>query len=120
VAVSSSASASWNLPTEQIQTSADGITWTPVNVMVALTTTNAIGTYPPTIRSVTFGNGMFVAVGSDGVSNDAGIFTSVDGVTLVRQNARLPVGNGLSLMSVKFAGGQYIAVGWSGTVMTVA
>ncbi len=96
-----------------VQTSVDGITWSATDM-----TPHFSNSYKPTFNSVTFGNGQFVAVGLD-ASNDAGIFTSADGITWVKQNTGLPAGrNGLSLTSVKFAGGNYIAVGWSGLVLT--
>lgn len=108
---------SYGTSTEQIQTSTDGITWNAVDILPITLSRNG-STYPPSFSSVTFGNGQFVAVGSEPYGNDAGIYTSTDGITWVKQNSGLAVGNSLSLTSVKFAGGLYVALGWGGLVMT--
>ena len=51
--------------------SSDGITWDAAG---------AIGTVPVTVRAMTHGNGVFVAVG-DNTSGGGGCFTSPDGIT---------------------------------------
>lgn len=117
VAVSGGANNSWSLSTDQIQTSTDGLNWTAVD-MTAHRVAASGGTFPPAVRCITFGNGQFIAAGNDGTTFDAAIFTSTDGITWVKQNTGLPTGNFAGLTSVKFAGGQYIAVGPNGLVLT--
>ncbi|MGC9940877.1 MAG: hypothetical protein ABSE48_03535 [Verrucomicrobiota bacterium] len=74
-------------------------------------------TCPPniTLTGVAFGNTTFVAVGSDSTSGNAAILTSSDGSTW------LPVtvtSGSLGLVAVTYGGGQFVAVGSGGTILT--
>src|SRR5208282_3436531 len=60
------------------------------------------------LNNVTFGNGLFVAVGSSGT-----ILTSPDGSTWTSQNSGTP----LDLYCVTFGNGQFVAVGDLGIVL---
>ncbi len=60
------------------------------------------------LNNVTFGNGLFVAVGSSGA-----IMTSPDGSTWTSQNS----GTSLSLYGVTFGNGQFVVVGDLGIVL---
>ena len=85
--------------------STDGINWSaPFSMGV-----------PRYAVGITFGNGMFVAVGSAGnVDPYAGILTSVDGYTWVKQVS--PTSNGLG--DVIWTGTQFVAVGMNGVIVT--
>jgi hypothetical protein len=58
---------------------------------------------------VTYGNGLFVAVGEDGA-----ILTSPDGVSWTRQT----LGTGNLLYDVTYGNGTFVAVGDWGTILT--
>ena len=83
----------------RVMTSPDGINWTLRNVPVA--------NY---WRSVTFANGLFVAVSSSGTDNR--VMTSPDGITWTSRTAA--VGG----EEITYGGGQFVAVGAAGAVMT--
>ena len=96
VAVASNAS-------NRVLTSADGITWTAQSVPLN------------TWNSVTYGDGVFVAVASAGVSDY--VMTSADGLTWTSQVAA----SSSTWNSVTYGGGIFVAVasaGVSGLVMT--
>ena len=61
------------------------------------------------LNGVTFANGTFVAVGSDGT-----ILTSPDGVTWIQRSS----GTTNLLNGVTFANGTFVAVGRGGTILT--
>ena len=61
------------------------------------------------ILSVTYGNGMFVAVGKSG-----SIVTSTDGITWTKQTS--PVSS--TLIAVTYGNGMFVAVGESGSIVT--
>ncbi|MDS4027079.1 MAG: hypothetical protein RKO25_08895, partial [Candidatus Contendobacter sp.] len=82
-----------------IQTSPDGVTWTPS----ASALTNVI--YD--LSGVTWGGNQFVAVGS-------GILTSPDGVTWTPRDSGVVA----ALSSVTWGGNQFVAVGNNGTILT--
>ena len=85
-------------------TSPDGITWT------ARSAAEANGWY-----SVTYGNGLFVAVSQDGTNR---IMTSTDGITWTAKSA--PEAN--TWMSVTYGNSTFVAVSADGTnrVMTAS
>jgi len=65
------------------------------------------------VRSVTFGQGLFVAVGGSYVDVPGAILTSRDGVNWVRRNAV----NRMNLHQVAWGGGIFVAAGDSGTIL---
>lgn len=81
-------------------TSSDGITWTKQSFG---------GSY--NIYGVTFGNGLFVAVGSSGA-----ILTSPDGITWTAQNS----GTGNLLVGATFGDNIFMVVGQNGLVLVSA
>jgi outer membrane protein OmpA-like peptidoglycan-associated protein len=83
----------------RVMTSPNGINWTLRNVPAA--------NY---WESVTFANGLFVAVSSSGTNNRA--MTSPDGITWTSRTAAVG-GN-----EITYGGGQFVAVGAAGAVMT--
>ncbi len=105
---------------EDILTSPDGITWTQQRI--TRTTANAVTTPirktspgNPPLRGVTYGNGIFVAVGDAGT-----ILTSPDGITWTPRNS----GTSYFLSGVTYGEGSFVAVGnigppstW-GTILT--
>jgi photosystem II stability/assembly factor-like uncharacterized protein len=99
VAVRSSSSwlSGW-LPGPTMLTSPDGVTWTEQTSP----TNNEL-------KDVTYGNGLFVAVGEDGT-----ILTSRDGVDWTEQIS--PTNN--SFLSVTYGNGRFVAVGIYGTILT--
>jgi len=60
------------------------------------------------LRGVTYGNGIFVAVGYDI------ILTSTDGVTWTKQTS----GTSKELRGVTFGNNTFVAVGLNGTILT--
>jgi hypothetical protein len=87
--------------TEELQsaifTSSDAISWT------------ATKSTPMALWYVTFGNGLFVAVGDSGM-----IITSTDGVRWTRQST----GTTAQLMSATWGNGSFVTVGYEGTILT--
>src|SRR6266498_2088441 len=65
------------------------------------------------LRSVTFGQGLFVAVGGSYVDVPGAILTSRDGVNWVRRNAA----NRMNLYQVACGGGIFVAAGDSGAIL---
>src|SRR6185436_1876352 len=65
------------------------------------------------VRSVTFGQGLFVAVGGSYVDVPGSILTSRDGVNWVRRKAA----NRMNLHQVAFGSGVFVASGDSGTIL---
>jgi len=65
------------------------------------------------VRSVTFGQGLFVAAGGSYIDVPGAILTSRDGVNWVRRNA----GNRMNLHQVASGGGVFVAAGDSGTIL---
>jgi hypothetical protein len=65
------------------------------------------------VRSVTFGQGLFVAVGGSYIDVPGTILTSRDGVNWVRRNAA----NRMNLHQVAWGGGIFVAAGDSGTIL---
>jgi len=86
------------LRTATILTSRDGITWTERDP----------GSYVP-LYGVTYGNGLFVAVGWGGT-----ILTSPDGVKWTQQVS----GTGDHLNEVAYLNGLFVAVGIDGAILT--
>jgi hypothetical protein len=66
------------------------------------------------LRSVTWGNGLFVAVGGSYVDVPWVILVSRDGIHWTRRNRR----NRINLYGVVYGGGLYVAVGDRGTILT--
>jgi hypothetical protein len=66
------------------------------------------------LRSVTFGQGLFVAVGGSYIDVPGAIPTSRDGVTWLRRNAA----NRMNLHQVACGDGLFVATGDSGTILT--
>ena len=65
------------------------------------------------VRSVTFGQGLFVAVGGSYIDVPGAILTSRDGMNWVRRNAA----NRMNLHQVAFGSGVFVASGDSGTIL---
>jgi len=65
------------------------------------------------VRSVAFGQGLFVAVGGSYIDVPGAILTSRDGVNWVRRNAA----NRMNLHQVACGGGIFVAAGDSGTIL---
>ena len=63
-----------------------------------------------TLRDISYGNDIFVAVGFDGA-----ILTSPDGITWTYRNPDIPY---LSLDAVTYGNGTFVAVGMNGTILT--
>ncbi|HVM48528.1 MAG TPA: hypothetical protein VMU04_10905 [Candidatus Acidoferrum sp.] len=80
--------------------SADGITWSVGNVP----SSPADGLY-----GVTYGNGLYVAVGGPAASGDLNVFTSADGQNWAAQHSTSPVN--ASLGDVAFGAGRFVALG---------
>ncbi|MGA2506940.1 MAG: hypothetical protein ABSF80_05630 [Chitinispirillaceae bacterium] len=87
-------------PTDHSATSLNGITWD---------TTSVFAHYNIWYTSVTYGNGLFVAVGDGGV-----IYTSLDGLTDTVNVS----GATSNLNSVIYGNGLFVAVGNNGTILT--
>lgn len=68
----------------------------------------------PFFRSVTFGDGLFVAVGGSYIDLPGVIMTSHDGTNWVRRHSR----NKINLHSVAHGHGLFVAVGDQGTIFT--
>ena len=90
--------------TPYIATSPDGIEWT----------VQTSGINEGDLKSITYGNGLFVAVGSGDSSNPALILTSPDGITWTRRTC----GSVFSFNDVIYADGKYVAVGDSMNIWT--
>lgn len=86
---------------DTILTSSDGITWSTADMPVAL----------PTFQAVTYGNGLFVAVGEADI--DASILTSTDGRTWTSQPSGIPsTGTRTSaLKDIAWNGERFVATG---------
>ena len=67
------------------------------------------GLPPISLRSVAYGNGMFVSVGDAGV-----ILTSQNGEDWTQQSS----GSGVDLKALIFGGGRFVVVGAKGTILT--
>jgi hypothetical protein len=109
-------------PEGVIYTSSDGgATWNQI-LLTSYTFALPEETAPPPYNSVTFANGLFVAVTSSDVTSNnvtaedgigAAIFISVDGVNWVQASIVTPT----SLNAVAYGNNQYIAVGGGGTIV---
>ena len=80
--------------------------WADNRVVIAQTTPST----SPAMQSITYGNGLFVAVGSSGT-----VWTSVDAVTWVNQTTP---STSPAMESITYGNGLFVAVGNSGTVWT--
>jgi gliding motility-associated-like protein len=89
--------------TPQLMTSDDGISWTIRDL--------TDGIVPRGLRSVAFGSGAFVAVAANlAVGGTNAVIRSTDGVAWTEHG-----GNAISLVSVTYGGGQFVAVGSNAT-----
>src|ERR1051325_8517479 len=86
----------------RIETSSDGMNWTerPLTIRTFL-------------RGVTYGNGMFVAVGGSYFDEPGVIVTSRDSIVWKRRNSR----TARNLYGVTFHNGQFVAVGDEGVIV---
>lgn len=84
----------------RVYTSVDGITWTSRGTTIPWTSWS----------SVTYGNGLFVAVASSGTTR---VMTSPDGVTWTARSGAATTAN--AWISVTYGNGRFVAVANSGT-----
>lgn len=87
----------------RLQTSENKITWNDLPLVI-----------PTFLRGITYGNGLFVAVGGSYVDEPGVIMTSRDGHTWIRRNVR----NKINLSGVTYNNGLFVAVGDAGTILT--
>ncbi|OFW79260.1 MAG: hypothetical protein A2201_00395, partial [Alicyclobacillus sp. RIFOXYA1_FULL_53_8] len=86
----------------EIDTSSNGTSWT-----------HQVSGTPYELYSVAYGNGKYVAVGSNDGTNSELVDTSSDGITWSTQTV-----SGASFEAVTYGGGQFVAAGDAGTVYT--